>query len=1520
MKFYTLALCLFTLFYTLPSHAAVEKQLLHADGTHYALRLTLTDSGLEAAEGTVGKQLLRQEGMHELFTDGDPALIAYTFSLEIPATSDIICEYSAVIDTILHVDMAPTSVPLESDPDVLSAPNPVIYEKDAFFPAEIVSISDPAIMRNHRLVQVAITPYQYNPVTSVLLVYRELELDFRFEGTNTVNQVTHTLPPSPTFEQMLSNSVMNYQQMQDPLSDWDQNLGLEPILYIYPDVAEEQLEPLLTWKRQQGHTVYLANTADIGTTYAQIRSYIQEAYDNWDNPPVFVTLVGDASGAYSVAASDSYGDHQYSRLEGFDILGDIFVGRMSVENTTQLVTGINKQLSYERNPYMEDTEWYQGALLIAGSSFSGLSTIIANRSIKRRLLQRGFTDIDTCWYTSGCNTPTAMIQAFNEGILFFNYRGWLGMEGWSNNHVNQLNNGWMLPFAVPLTCGTGNFTNGTSFTEGFYRAGTPTLGRGAIAAIGMATSSNHTRYNNAIDLGIYGGIFDHGQQTAGESLFQGKFELWQAFPNNPADIANFSSWCNLIGDASLHLRTGLPRQLAVGCTETVPSGASALPLFVESEIQPLPGAIVTLYQETADDTIQITTTTAADGWALLPLENQLISGEAMLTVSGFNLYPYQQLVTVVDEDLHVDVTARELDDDNENGSNGNDDGQLNPGELIDLRLTLANLGIEQTATGITATLTTDDNRIELLQSETTVPDLAPGEESEITTQLLFGCALEVEVELPPYIQFTVEIATGQGDFTAAILLPLIQPLLNMTTSMVDPAGDGIIDLEETAELFIELHNYGDIDFPVSSALLSTDDPWLTIVTGEADYDIILPDGVQTNNTAFMVEALAGCFNGQLIPLQLILTSEGPQQSLDIELEVGVVEADDAMGPAAGIYYCFESDDIYYSQHPVYNWIEINEIGTELLLTDYANEQDEAEAILLPFEFVYFDSSFNQVTICSNGWIGFGDQSTVANFRNYPIPTSIGPFAMIAPFWDDLRVRQSGDPLEGVFYYYDEPNHRFIIEWYDLYPVEETELSETFQVVLYDQAFSESDNGDILFQYQEIINNNICPQWDNPFATVGIESPDQLQGLEYSYWDNYSHGATELHDELAILFTQERGTYSETDIWPPLITHIPLPWQEATEDPYLITAQIVDHSGIDNATLHWSYDNESFTTVSMMNSSGDTWTADVPGQDVGVRIYYYLEAVDASPQSNETTTPTYNFLVGEWQLIFADDMEQGVGDWVHSAAVWWIDQWHLSSEDYQSGSHSWKCGDTENGGYASSLDSRLLMPPFTVEQGTRLRFQHRIEAEVSSDYPDSACDGGIVEVTLDGSQWDLLTAQAGIYNKNFCWIDGDDEPATHPFPGGTPCFSGELDWQESTFSLFDYASETVQLRFRFGSDQGVSLEGWYIDDVVVEHFFPADAVVGADQPDLLPQTIELSQNYPNPFNPTTTIEYALRLDGPVQLAVFNLRGQQVMTLVDGLKPAGRHTVQFDGARLASGLYFYRLEAKGTVLTRKMMLVR
>ncbi len=89
---------------------------------------------------------------------------------------------------------------------------------------------------------------------------------------------------------------------------------------------------------------------------------------------------------------------------------------------------------------------------------------------------------------------------------------------------------------------------------------------------------------------------------------------------------------------------------------------------------------------------------------------------------------------------------------------------------------------------------------------------------------------------------------------------------------------------------------------------------------------------------------------------------------------------------------------------------------------------------------------------------------------------------------------------------------------------------------------------------------------------------------------------------------------------------------------------------------------------------------------------------------------------------------------------------------------------------------------------------------------------------------------------------------------------------------------------------------------------------------LPSSYQLSQNYPNPFNPTTVIKYSIPEAGKVTLRVYNMLGQEVVTIVNSQQAAGNYKATFDAGRLASGIYFYKLSAKNFNMTKKMMLLK
>jgi len=89
---------------------------------------------------------------------------------------------------------------------------------------------------------------------------------------------------------------------------------------------------------------------------------------------------------------------------------------------------------------------------------------------------------------------------------------------------------------------------------------------------------------------------------------------------------------------------------------------------------------------------------------------------------------------------------------------------------------------------------------------------------------------------------------------------------------------------------------------------------------------------------------------------------------------------------------------------------------------------------------------------------------------------------------------------------------------------------------------------------------------------------------------------------------------------------------------------------------------------------------------------------------------------------------------------------------------------------------------------------------------------------------------------------------------------------------------------------------------------------------LPTEFSLSQNYPNPFNPSTNIEYSVPSSEYVSLKVYDILGNLVATLVNEKKEAGKYKVTFNASNLASGLYFYKIQAGSFNQVRKMLLIK
>jgi hypothetical protein len=163
-------------------------------------------------------------------------------------------------------------------------------------------------------------------------------------------------------------------------------------------------------------------------------------------------------------------------------------------------------------------------------------------------------------------------------------------------------------------------------------------------------------------------------------------------------------------------------------------------------------------------------------------------------------------------------------------------------------------------------------------------------------------------------------------------------------------------------------------------------------------------------------------------------------------------------------------------------------------------------------------------------------------------------------------------------------------------------------------------------------------------------------------------------------------------------------------------------------------------------------------------------------------------------------------------------------------------------------------------------------------------------------------------------------AVHSKHGDVLDLISNVDRQYATLD----SGEHITFKFD-GSGELESQEKAFLFEVSGRYYSPqmANGIDAIEK--LRTSRVHLGQNYPNPFNPITEIAYTLTESGFVTLRVYNTLGQEVRTLVNGIQNAGRRAVLWDGknndgVRVSSGIYVYRLQTRGAILTKRMILLK
>ncbi|MGD9489783.1 MAG: T9SS type A sorting domain-containing protein [Calditrichaceae bacterium] len=190
---------------------------------------------------------------------------------------------------------------------------------------------------------------------------------------------------------------------------------------------------------------------------------------------------------------------------------------------------------------------------------------------------------------------------------------------------------------------------------------------------------------------------------------------------------------------------------------------------------------------------------------------------------------------------------------------------------------------------------------------------------------------------------------------------------------------------------------------------------------------------------------------------------------------------------------------------------------------------------------------------------------------------------------------------------------------------------------------------------------------------------------------------------------------------------------------------------------------------------------------------------------------------------------------------------------------------------------------------------------------------------DGTNGDEVAGDS-IYTATFTYLTSTVPVPTvgQEFKFGIHGGDNEGGFGNNHIENIDMSGDTTFIHSQFGSIDPLFYSEW-------DYTNQMPSAIGDDDLGTLPKVYTLNQNYPNPFNPVTTITYTLAKSGKVKLDIYNVLGQKVRTLIDGNATAGLHVDQWNGLdnngkKVASGVYFYKLEAGEFTAIKKMIMIK
>ena len=810
-------------------------------------------------------------------------------------------------ETLHNVNIAP-ALRIQSEneePDMNYVKDMSVYSKDAYYPAEPFVMGS-SYIRGVEAVTVAVTPFQYNPVTKDLIVYTNVELAVEFEGGN--GHFGEDRLRSPYWDPILAAELLNYDQLpvidyEARMQQWlrDNDKGAE-YLIITPnnDAWAEYANQLKDYRTRQGIITEVYRLDEMpATTTNDMKAWFHSAYNTWEIAPVAVCLLGDHGtnmGQYIPAETVSHPsngscitDNRYADVVGNDNLPDMVFSRLIAETPAQLPVFVGKQLEYEyTNPNM-DPNFYARPITALGWQTERWFQI-CSEVFGGYMRQHGYdTNRINCIYqgtpgsiwSSNQNTsmvvnyfgpngvgyipqtpselgnwnngsPELVVQAVNEGSFWLQHRDH-GLEtGWGepavrNSHVNQMNNVGKLPFVMSINCLTGKFNyNQDCFCEAWMRRTYNGENAGAVGVL-CPTETSYSFVNDAYVWGVY-------------DLFDGEF-----MPTYGPYADNTGNWMPAFGNVAgkyFLAQSNWPYNTeSKDITYTMFTAHCDAFLRIYTQV---PQEMDVVHPEVVIAGLGEVNITAPEGCMISLVKENPEGGWEILAVAEATGDPQtiEFLPQLPPTEIHLVVTGQNylryeavmgvipadgpyIVFDNKVLHDENFNQQLDYGETISLDITMKNVGSDPME-AFDAVLETESEYITITNGTAQYEAMAPNATQTVANAFSFTVADNVPDNTSN--RFTITVTNGTDVYVSNLAMKAYAPVFNlgsMGITEVSGNGNGRLDAGETAKLSFPIENKGHADAAATEVTMQMLSPYITIAESAVSFDNVNAGEIQT---------------------------------------------------------------------------------------------------------------------------------------------------------------------------------------------------------------------------------------------------------------------------------------------------------------------------------------------------------------------------------------------------------------------------------------------------------------------------------------------------------------------------------------------------------------------------------------------------------------------------------------------------------------------------------------------------